>query len=98
MSELPDRRPLLGTTVRLDPVAVADADGLFAALDDPRVYAAGFGGGPAGRPASVTAMADWLAAAVADHRRVAPYTVRMVVDGPAGPAGAIVGTSSLGDC
>jgi len=94
---LPDRRPLLGSAVRLDPVAVTDADGLFAALDDPRVYAAGFGGGQAGRPATVAAMERWLQSAVTDHRRVAPYTVRLLTDGPGGPAGTIVGTSSLGD-
>jgi RimJ/RimL family protein N-acetyltransferase len=94
---LPDRRSLVGSVVRLDPVAVTDADGLFAALDDPRVYAAGFGGGPAGRPAGVADMADWLRVAGTDDRRVAPYTVRLLADGPAGPAGTIVGTSSLGD-
>ena len=94
---LPDRRPLIGSFVRLDPVAVTDAVGLFAALDDPRVYAAGFGGGPAGRPAGGTDMAQWLQAAATDHRRVAPYTVRLLVDGKGGPAGTIVGTSSLGD-
>ena len=94
---LPDRRPLVGSFVRLDPVAVTDAAGLFAALDDPRVYAAGFGGGPAGRPATVADTARWLQAAATDHRRVAAYTVRALIDGPAGPAGTIVGTSSLGD-
>ena len=94
---LPDRRPLVGSAIRLDPVAVSDADGLFAALDDPRVYAAGFGGGPAGRPRAVADMADWLRAADTDGRRVAAYTVRLLTDGPAGSAGTIVGTSSLGD-
>lgn len=95
--QLPDGRPLLGVSVRLDPVSITDADGMFTALDDPQVYAAGFGGGPGGRPDSVAAMAGWLAAAIADHRRVAPYTVRLAVDGPSGAAGTIVGTSSLGD-
>jgi RimJ/RimL family protein N-acetyltransferase len=94
---LPDRRPLVGSAIRLDPVAVSDADGLFAALDDPRVYAAGFGGRPAGRPRAVADMARWLRAAVTDDRRVAAYTVRLLTDGPAGSAGTIVGTSSLGD-
>lgn len=94
---LPDRRTLIGSTVRLDPVAVTDAEGLFAALDDPRVYVAGFGGGPAGRPSGVSSMARWLAAARSDDRRVAPYTVRLQSDGPNGGAGTIVGTTSLGD-
>jgi N-acetyltransferase len=94
---LPDRRQLVGSVVRLDPVAGTDADGLFAALDDPRVYAAGFGGGPAGRPGTALDMAKWLRAAATDPRRVAAYTVRLLVDGPGGRAGTIVGTSSLGD-
>ena len=94
---LPDRRALAGSFVRLDPVAVTDADGLFAALDDARVYAAGFGGGPAGRPSTAADMARWLQAAISDQRRVAAYTVRVLTDGPGGPAGTIVGTTSLGD-
>ena len=98
MSELPDGRPLLGATVRLDPVAVADADGMFAALDDPRVYAAGFGGGPAGRPASV----DRHGRLVGGRCRRPPPRRRRTQcawSSTARPvrAGTIVGTSSLGD-
>lgn len=93
----PDGRALVGATVRLDLISADDGPGLFAALDDEQVYAAGFGGGPAGRPASVTEMTRWAAAAVADNRRAAPYTVRLLADGPLGAAGTVVGTSSLGD-
>jgi RimJ/RimL family protein N-acetyltransferase len=93
----PDRRSLIGHTVRLDAMVAADAAGLFAALNDPRVYAAGFGGGPAGRPATAAAMTRWVTGSIDDGRRAAAYTVRLVRDGPLGSAGTIIGTSSLGD-
>jgi len=96
-AHFPGGRPLIGSTVRLDPMAAADAQGLFAALDDPRVYAGGFGGGPAGQPTDPVEMADWVDDAIADIRRAAPYTVRLLGDGPLGAAGRIVGTSTLGD-
>ena len=34
----PDGRPLIGSVVRLDRTVAGDADELFAALDDARVY------------------------------------------------------------
>jgi N-acetyltransferase len=94
---VPDGRSLVGSTVRLDAMTPADADGLYAALDDARVFAGGFGGGPAGRPASTSDMALLVQGAVNDDRRVATYVVCLVADGPLGSAGTIVGTSSLGD-
>src|SRR6478735_3715965 len=93
----PDGRPLVGGTVRLDLAVPTDGPELFAALDDPRVYAAGFGGGPAGRPSAVAGMDALVAAAVSDSRRAAAYVVRLVGDGPLGAAGTVVGTTSLGD-
>jgi N-acetyltransferase len=102
----PDGRALVGSVVRLDAMAPEDAPDLFAALDDERVWAAQYGGGPAGRPADVPAMRVWLAPSVAarvggpDARgsayRVA-YTVRLVADSELGAAGTVVGTTSLGD-
>lgn len=94
----PTGEPLLGEFVRLDPLEAHDAADLFAALDDERVWAKGYGGGPAARPADATAMRGWVERLVA--RRVeghAPYAVRLVADGPLGAAGTCVGTSSLGD-
>lgn len=93
----PDERVLIGRTIRLDPLTCADTAGLFAALDDPRVWAAGFGGGPAGKFGSVADFRRWVGTAIADDRRAAVYVVRLLVDGRAGAAGSIVGTSSLGD-
>ena len=94
----PDGRPLVGTVVRLDRTEPGDAAGLFTALDDARVFAFGFGGGPAGRPADVAAMRSIMDATVTDTapRRVA-YTVRLVADSELGSAGTVVGTSSLAD-
>jgi N-acetyltransferase len=102
----PDGRALVGSVVRLDPMTLDDAPGLFAALDDERVWAGNFGGGPAGRPADVPAMRAWLAPSVAARGggaaargtayRVA-YTVRLIADSELGAAGTVVGTTSLGD-
>jgi len=88
----PDGRPLTGPVVRLDPMTPDDAPALFAALDDPRVWAAGYAGGPAARPADVEGMRRFVAAGVDALRRGqrVPYVVRL-------DDGTVVGTSSLGD-
>ncbi len=96
-ARVPDGRALIGTTVRLDALIPADAPDLFVALDDPRVYAAGFGGGPAGRPGSAAEFRAWVDKAIADPRRAASYVVRLLADGALGAAGTVVGTTSLGD-
>lgn len=89
----------MGAVVRLDPVGPDDADALFAALDDARVYASGYGGGPAGRPADGAGMARVVGEAVAARQRGerVAYVVRLARDGSLGAAGTVVGTSSLGD-
>ncbi|MTD14084.1 GNAT family N-acetyltransferase [Nakamurella sp. YIM 132087] len=92
----PDGRPLVGRFVRLDRAVLSDAGPLFRALDDERVYAGNYAGGPAGRPRSVDAMAASLGAALSTPGRT-PYTVRLVQDSAAGSAGDVVGTSSLFD-
>ena len=99
----PDGRVLVGRHVRLDPASVADAPGLFAALDDERVWAAGYGGGPSGRPRDAAAMRAILRTAVeaAVRRQRQAYIVRLVAgsdDAADGArAGTVVGTTSLGD-
>jgi RimJ/RimL family protein N-acetyltransferase len=94
----PDGRPLIGSVVRLDRTVAGDADELFAALDDARVYEFGFGGGPAGRPADVAAMEAIVQDSLTDTSRGRlAYTVRLVADGALGRAGTVLGTSSLGD-
>lgn len=89
MSIPPGGRVLVGRVVRLDPSVADDAQGLFATLDDARVWAAGYAGGPAARPRSPRGWGQRIDAAGADGR--AMFTVRLV-DG-----GRVVGTSSLGD-
>ena len=90
---------LANRVVTLRPLCPDDADGLFAALDDERVWAAGYGGGPAGRPVDVAASRSALEAALAAAQRGErqAYVVRLSVDSPLGGAGTVVGTSSLGD-
>jgi N-acetyltransferase len=87
----PDGRPLIGRTVRLDLANDADADELFAALDDDGVWEMGYAASKP-RPRSG---ADWLAgirSAVQDQR--AMYIVRLV---GGDRDGEIVGTTSLGE-
>lgn len=92
-----------GRHVVLTPASTGDAAELFAALDDERVWASGYGGGPSGRWADVDAARSALAAAVAGAggndaagRRQA-YVVRLATTSELGDAGTVVGTSSLGD-
>jgi N-acetyltransferase len=85
----PDGRPLVGAHVRLDQATAADGEGIFAALDHDIVWAAGYNGGPAGRPADPDGWRERIAAAVGDQR--AMYTVRLL------DSGRVVGTTSLGD-
>lgn len=94
----PDGRALVGSVVRLDVVRPDDGPALLAALDDGRVWAAGYGGGPAGRPRDAAAMQrivdDSVAEATAGTRQM--YVVRLV-ESHLGAAGTVVGTASLGD-
>lgn len=50
MAIAPDGRSLSNDVVRLNPLHINDSDELFAAFDDERVWAGGWGGGPAARP------------------------------------------------
>lgn len=79
----------------MEAVGLDHARGLFEALDDERVWASGYGGGPAGRPRVVREMAALLAAADRSERQA--YVVRLQHTSTAGVAGTVVGTSSLGE-
>ncbi len=91
------RRPtgasLAGAAVRLDRSVRADAPALFAALDADAVWAGAYHGGR--RPGSPDEVAAWVDDAGAEERVM--YTVRTVADSALGPAGSVIGTSSLGD-
>ena len=88
----PGDQPLVGQWVRLDPSVDDDAEALFAALDDERVWAAGYSGGPAARPSDPKGWLERIETARRDERVM--YTVRLV---SGDQAGRVVGTSSLGD-
>jgi RimJ/RimL family protein N-acetyltransferase len=89
----PDGRALVGRTVRLDPAQDADGDGLFRALDDDAVWAAGYSAQRT-RPRSAGAWRQWIEAALREDRMM--YVVRQI-DDRGDRDGRIVGTSSLGD-
>lgn len=88
----PDGRPLVGRTVRLDPVDDYDADELFRALDHDEVWAAFYGRGA--RPRQPAGWRREMEAALADKRVM--YVVRLLAAGSREP-GRIVGTTSFGD-
>jgi RimJ/RimL family protein N-acetyltransferase len=85
----PGGRALIGSAVRLDPSLDTDAEGLFAALDHDEVWAAGYSGGPAARPADPDGWRRRIGQARSEVR--AMFTVRRV------DTGEVIGTSSLGD-
>ncbi|WP_448615074.1 GNAT family N-acetyltransferase [Modestobacter sp. URMC 112] len=99
---LPSGRPLVGRYVRLDVLGEPDLDELGPLLTDPEVYRSGYV--MHRRPASpadgrALAAERFLAREAPDGRgngRTA-YAVRLVADGRLGPAGTLVGTSSLGE-
>ena len=84
---MPGGRALIGAGVRLDPTVPADAPGIFAALDDDEVWAAGYSGGPSGRAVEPAGWERRIEAAVAEGR--AMFTVRADDE--------VIGTTSLGD-
>jgi len=94
-ARLPGGRVLQVGDVRLRPLVPDDAAALHAALDDPRVWAAGYGGGPAGRPLAVADMAVFVDRLLGqpDH---AAFAVEVLPD-PERSEAWLVGTSSLGD-
>ncbi len=102
MAVLPDGRPLVGRHVRLDPVRPDDLAALARILAEPAVYGSGYVmQQPPASPAEALAKASvqYLELEPPDGRgrgRVA-YAVRLVADSPLGGAGAVVGSTSLGD-
>lgn len=89
----PDRVPLEGRVISLEPFAPAHLPALWTALGRAEVFAGGFGGGPSGLPADEAAFAAW-ALDYFPHRTGNTYVARLT----AGPdAGTVVGSSSLAD-
>jgi RimJ/RimL family protein N-acetyltransferase len=94
MTSAPDGRALVGDIVRLDRLVASDIEPLYAAIGNEQVYAGGFSGGVAGMPADAAQMREQWVASSAERTA---YVVRLVADGPLGAAGAVIGTTSLGD-
>lgn len=88
MTITPERRSLGNAVVRLDPLQPDDAPDLFSALDDERVWAGGWGGGPAARPDEPEGMGAVVDKLITGGH---PWAVRDANDG------RLVGTASLLD-
>ena len=100
---LPTGRPLIGRWVRLDLLGEADLDGLYPILSDPAVYADGYV--MHHRPESLDDCRDLARSLfLAGQGRAdgqgggrTAYAIRLVRDSGLGPAGTLVGTSSLAE-
>ncbi|MCC2307681.1 GNAT family N-acetyltransferase [Cellulomonas chengniuliangii] len=92
----PDGRDLAGPVVELRLLSADDAPALFRALDDARVWASGYSGGPGNRPPNIGGAERWISRMLTVPG-LTPYGVRTVEASELGPAGTLVGTSALGD-
>lgn len=88
MTVTPDGRTLANDLVRLEPLHINDSDELFSAFDDERVWAGGWGGGPAARPDKPEGMQTVVGKLISGGLC---YAVRKA------DSGAIVGSASLLD-
>ena len=100
-ANLPTGRPLVGRFLRLEPLTEADLPELHPVLTDPAIYSSGYvmHRRPSSREDAIAVARERFMAqqGQADGRgggRTA-YAVRLAADGHLGPAGALVGTSSL---
>jgi N-acetyltransferase len=100
---IPTGTSLIGRYLRLDLLSEADLDEMFPVLADPAVYAQGYV--MHHRPVSLDdarelARARFLEAAGPPDGRGGgrtSYAIRLATGGSLGPAGTLVGTSSLGE-
>jgi RimJ/RimL family protein N-acetyltransferase len=92
----PTGAPLVGRFVRLDVMTPADAAGLFPVFADQRCYEQGYAMSRVHESVADTQAVVSAYVAAREAGRTA-YTIRLVADGDLGPAGTVVGTSSLGD-
>jgi len=88
MAITPATQRLKNDVVVLDPLQAGDAPDLFAAFDDDRVWAGGWGGGPAARPDSPEGMSTVVDKLLSNG---AAWAVRDA------QSGDLVGTASLLD-
>lgn len=101
MALVPTGEPLTGTVVRLQPMSEADVADLGPILMEPQVYAHGYV--MHRRPQSLGDARDLARSVFLDRQAKADgegggrlaYAIRLCSDGDLGPAGTMVGTSSL---
>jgi RimJ/RimL family protein N-acetyltransferase len=90
----PEITELIGRHVRLAPLTAEDLPELYEAIGRPEVFASGYGGGPAGLPASFEAFERFATG----YYQAVPTGQAWAIRLAAGPdEGALVGTSTLGD-
>ena len=100
---VPSGEPLVGRFVRLDLLTGADLPELFPLLSDPEIYASGYvmHRRPSSVPDAVALARERFLAgqgqADGAGRGRTAYAVRLVADSALGPAGTVVGTSSLAE-
>jgi N-acetyltransferase len=100
---LPTGEPLIGHWVRLDLLGEADIDEMYPILSDPAVYADGYV--MHRRPLSLDDARDlarsvflaWQGKADGQGAGRTAYAIRLASDSDLGPAGTLVGTSSLSE-
>ncbi|HEY8590857.1 MAG TPA: GNAT family protein [Naasia sp.] len=93
-AQIPARVPLENEVVRLTPLARKDLPELYAAIGRPEVFAGGYGGGPAGLPATFEGFTEFADGYYVWDGPGISYAVRLA----AGPgAGRLVGTTTLSD-
>jgi RimJ/RimL family protein N-acetyltransferase len=103
VTTLPTGKALAGRWVRLDLLSEADLDEMYPILTDPAVYADGYV--MHRRPASLDDARDLARAVFLAQQGEADgqgggrtvYAIRLIADSDLGPAGTLVGTSSLGE-
>ena len=88
MAITPEMQSMRNAVVQLDPLQLGDAPDLFSALDDARVWAGGWGGGPSARPEQPEGMGAVVAKLIDGGYA---WVVRDATDG------RVVGTASLLD-
>ena len=88
----PEPRVIEGRFIRLEPLTQDQLPELYAAIGDPKVFAGGWGGGPAGHQPTE---ADFVEFARGYFPWQANVYAARIAGGP--DAGTLVGTSSLAD-
>jgi RimJ/RimL family protein N-acetyltransferase len=89
----PERTPLQGRFIRLEPLTREVLPELHAAIGHPQVFAGGYGGGPEAYRETPEAFTEWAETYYQWHGGNA-YAIRLT-GGP--DDGALVGTTTLGD-